>query len=244
MNEFIFYYICNAIYNRRNMETKLLILSLMTTFFMACHAQPPKSSFDPDKLDASPRLVIETSAGNITVKLYKETPLHRDNFLKLASTGYFDGVIFHRVIEKFMIQTGDPDSKNPQPGKMYGMGSPGYTVPAEIVPGFYHKRGALAAARTDNPEKASSGSQFYIVQGEICPLELLEQLTAQGITFTPEQKETYAKTGGAPWLDGGYTVFGEVTEGLEVVDKIAAAQKDPHDRPLQDILILKITPEQ
>ncbi|MDR3351156.1 MAG: peptidylprolyl isomerase [Prevotellaceae bacterium] len=216
----------------------------MAAIFIACNAQPPKSSFDTSKLDESPELVIETSAGNITVKLYKETPLHRANFLKLASTGYFDGVIFHRVIEKFMIQTGDPDSRNPQAGKMYGTGSPGYTVPAEIIPGLYHKRGALAAARNDNPEKASSGSQFYIVQGEICPPELLEQLTAeQGIAFTPEQKETYAKVGGAPWLDGGYTVFGEVTEGMDVVDKIAAVQKGQYDRPLQDILIVKISPK-
>jgi peptidyl-prolyl cis-trans isomerase B (cyclophilin B) len=227
----------------KKMKTKLLILSLTTTLFMACNAQPPKSSFDPSTLGESPELIIETSAGKITVRLYKETPLHRDNFLKLASTGYFDGVIFHRVIEKFMIQTGDPDSKNPQAGKMYGMGSPGYTIPAEIVPGFYHKKGALAAARTDNPEKASSGSQFYIVQGEICPPELLEQLTAQGIAFTPEQKEAYATVGGAPWLDSGYTVFGEVTEGLEVVDKIAAVQKDANDRPLQDIFIVKIAPK-
>ena len=225
------------------MKTKLLILSLMATLFMACNAQPAKSSFDPGTLGESPELIIETSAGNITVKLYKETPLHRDNFLKLASTGYFDGVIFHRVIENFMIQTGDPDSKNPQAGKMYGMGGPGYTVPAEIMPGFYHKKGALAAARTDNPEKASSGSQFYIVQGEICPPGLLEQLAAQGIAFTPEQQETYATVGGAPWLDSGYTVFGEVTDGLAIVDKIAAVQKDPNDRPLKDIFIVKISPK-
>ncbi|MDR3132653.1 MAG: peptidylprolyl isomerase [Prevotellaceae bacterium] len=214
----------------------------MTAIFMACHAQPPKSSFDPNTLGETPELVIETSAGDITVKLYQETPLHRNNFLKLASTGYFDGVIFHRVIENFMIQTGDPDSKNPEAGKMYGMGGPDYTVPAEIAPGLYHKRGALAAARNDNPDKASSGSQFYIVQGDVCPPELLEQLAEQGISFTPEQKETYTQTGGAPWLDGGYTVFGEATQGMEVVDKIAALQKDRHDRPLQDVFILRIYP--
>jgi peptidyl-prolyl cis-trans isomerase B (cyclophilin B) len=226
------------------MSAKLLILSLMAAFFTACNAQPSKSSFDPSALGETPELVVETSAGNITVKLYRETPLHRDNFLKLASTGYFDGVIFHRVIEKFMIQTGDPESKNPQPGKMYGTGGPDYTVPAEIVPGLYHRKGALAAARTDNPEKASSGSQFYIVQGEPCSAEMLDDLASQGIPLTPEQREVYIKEGGSPWLDGGYTVFGEVTGGLDVVDKIAAVQKDRYDRPLQDILILKIAPKE
>jgi peptidyl-prolyl cis-trans isomerase B (cyclophilin B) len=209
---------------------------------MTCNAQAPKSSFDPSTLGEAPELSVETSAGTITVKLYKETPLHRDNFLKLASTGYFDGVIFHRVIAHFMIQTGDPDSKNPKAGKMYGMGGPDYTVPAEIIPGAYHKKGALAAARNDNPAKASSGSQFYIVQGEVYPPEALAQMEAQGISLTPEQKEYYATVGGAPWLDGGYTVFGEVTSGLETVDKIAAAPRDAHDRPLHDIFILKIAP--
>jgi peptidyl-prolyl cis-trans isomerase B (cyclophilin B) len=200
-------------------------------------------SFNPATLGESPILTIETTMGNITVKLYKETPLHRDNFLKLASTGYYDGVIFHRVIENFMIQAGDPDSKNPQPGKMYGMGGPEYRIPAEFVKGLFHKKGALAAARDGNPQKASSGSQFYIVQGQIFPAQILDQFAAQrGMQYTPEQKEIYSTIGGTPHLDGEYTVFGEVVDGLEVVDKIAAVEKGANDRPAQDILIIRIVP--
>ncbi|MDR2362626.1 MAG: peptidylprolyl isomerase [Prevotellaceae bacterium] len=209
---------------------------------MNCNAQPVKSSFDPNVLGDSPKLVIETTYGNITVKLYAETPLHRDNFLNLASTGYYDGVIFHRVIEGFMIQTGDPDSKQPVKGKMYGMGGPKERIPAEIIPGIYHKKGALAAARDNNPQKASSGSQFYIVQGNVFTPNELAQVEQRGIALTPEQKELYSTVGGSPWLDGAYTVFGEVVDGMDVIDKIAAVQKDGHDRPIEDIFILRIKP--
>lgn len=210
---------------------------------MNCNAQPAKSSFDPKTLGASPELIIETTYGNITVKLYEETPLHRDNFLRLASTGYYDGVIFHRVIESFMIQTGDPDSKQPKKGKMYGMGGPKERIPAEIVPGLYHKKGALAAARDDNPQKASSGSQFYIVQGKVfTPAELERSAQQQRLSLTPEQKQLYSTVGGWPWLDGQYTVFGEVVDGLDVIDKIAAVKKDANDRPVEDIFILRIRP--
>ncbi len=222
--------------------TKIIFLSLISALFMNCNAQPQKSSFDPSVLGEEPELTIETTLGNITVKLYKETPLHRDNFLKLASTGYYDGVIFHRVIENFMIQTGDPDSKNPQPGKMYGMGGPEYRVPAEIKEGFYHKKGALAAARDGNPQKASSGSQFYVVQGEVFTPEKLAQMTAAGHHLTPEQTAIYTTVGGSPWLDGEYTIFGEVVKGLDVVDKIAAVKKGANDRPAEDIFIIKIMP--
>ncbi|MDR1680508.1 MAG: peptidylprolyl isomerase [Prevotellaceae bacterium] len=226
------------------MKTKVLILLLTATLFMNCNAQPVGSSFDPKSLGASPELVIETTSGNITVKLYAETPQHRDNFLKLASTGYYDGVIFHRVIARFMIQTGDPDSKQPEKGKMYGMGGPKERIPAEIIPGRYHKKGALAAARDNNPQKASSGSQFYMVQGNVFTLDELARYEQQrGQPLTPEQTALYTTVGGAPWLDGEYTVFGEVTEGLEIIDRIAAVAKDRNDRPLDDIFILRIMPK-
>ncbi len=156
------------------------------------------------------KFVIHTDFGDMTGKLYNETPLHRDNFVKLANSGYYDGLLFHRVIFGFMIQGGDPDSKNAKPGQQLGSGGPNYTVPAEFVPTLTHKRGALAAARTGdqvNPKKASSGSQFYIVQ--------------------PEK--------GAHFLDGQYTVYGEITDGFEVIDKIASAPKDKADRPTTDI---------
>ncbi len=209
---------------------------------MSSYAQTSKTSFDPASLGDTPELIIETTMGNITVKLYSETPLHRNNFVKLAAEGYYDGLIFHRVIEEFMIQTGDPDSKDPQPGRMYGMGSPAERIPAEIIPGKYHKKGALAAARDGNPQKASSGSQFYIVQGQTIPAEAVPQIAQQGIKLNDEQIQLYTTLGGAPWLDGEYTVFGEVTAGLDVVDKIAAAPRDAYDRPLEDIFVLRIYP--
>lgn len=176
-----------------------------------------KLAFNPAALGEEPVLDIKTSEGVITIKLYKETPLHRDNFLKLAAGNFYNGIIFHRVIKGFMIQVGDPASKNPKPGARYGTGGPGYTVNAEFRPQYKHKKGALAAARQGdqvNPEKASSGSQFYIV----------------------ENPETCAQ------LDGAYTVFGETVSGFEVIDKIASAATDPTDRPVNDIFIISITP--
>lgn len=182
-------------------------------------------------------VLIETSIGNIKVKLFDSTPEHKKNFLKLAKEGYFNGTLFHRVIPGFMIQGGDPDSKNAQPGQPLGGGGPGYTIPAEI--GAKHFRGALSAARQGdqvNPEKRSSGSQFYIVQNGPIPQQQLDMIIQQkGLQYTPEERDHYLKVGGYPPLDGDYTVFGEVVEGLEVVDKIASVQCDPHDRPLQDI---------
>lgn len=182
---------------------------------------------------------ITTDFGDIVLKLYNETPAHRDNFLKLAGEGYYDGVLFHRVIRSFMIQGGDPNSKDAEPGQPLGNGGPGYTVPAEIVPGLFHKKGALAAARLGdqmNPERASSGSQFYIVQGKVWTPEELDMMEQQrGQAFTAEQRQAYTTIGGTPHLDAGYTVFGEVVEGLDVVDKIAAVQTAPGDRPVQDV---------
>lgn len=234
---------------------------------------------------------IETTEGPITVLLYGDTPAHRDNFLKLAEEGFYDGLLFHRVIKDFMVQAGDPDSKNAAPDKMLGSGDPGYTLPAEInYPKHYHKYGALAAARTGdavNPERRSSGSQFYIVTGtKSSPAEVnrmeermaseprqaywrelmkthaseikalqqagdregLENLRQQLIKETeskvaelklPEQlKQDYTTVGGAPHLDGQYTVFGEVTDGMETVEKIQNAATGRGDRPVEDIKIL------
>ncbi|MDR0419749.1 MAG: peptidylprolyl isomerase [Prevotellaceae bacterium] len=236
---------------------------------------------------------IETSMGNVVVKLYNETPQHRDNFIKLIKEKFYDGVIFHRVIKDFMIQTGDPDSKNPVAETQYGMGDPGYTIPAEINLKYIHKKGALSAARTAdqvNPERRSSGSQFYLVQGRTITDQQLNQvelsisqqplqkmfndmlgeeenrLKKQGIKidydalinevrkkvltqwetmkkfkYTPEQRETYKTIGGTPFLDGQYTVFGEVLEGLDVIDKIANVETASADRPKTDVFVKKIT---
>ncbi len=187
------------------------------------------------------KVAIETPYGEIIIELFNETPLHRDNFLRLAEDGVYDETLFHRVINAFMIQGGDPDSKNAQPGLQLGMGSPGYTIPAEFVEGKYHVKGAVAAARQGdqvNPEKESSGSQFYIVQGRVFnhdELDILEQRS--GRPLTDEQKRIYTTIGGTPHLDGEYTVFGRVIEGLEVVDKIAATETDRSNRPIEDIAI-------
>lgn len=181
---------------------------------------------------------IITDFGTMKIKLYNETPQHRDNFLKLAREGAYDGTLFHRVISDFMIQGGDPTSKGATAEQQLGMGGPGYTVPAEILPQLFHKRGALSAARTGdqmNPQRRSSGSQFFIVQGKVSTPEELAQLESRGFVFSPEQKQAYTTTGGVPFLDAQYTVFGEVVEGLDVIDKIAAVQKGAADRPLTDI---------
>lgn len=182
---------------------------------------------------------IETSYGDMVVKLYNETPLHRDNFVKLVKEGTYDDLLFHRVIGNFMIQGGDPNSRNAKPGQMLGDGQLGYTIPAEFVPVLFHKKGALAAARQGdevNPEKASSSCQFYIVQGDLWDegrLKMVEQ--RYGKSFTPEQAQVYATVGGTPFLDGDYTVFGEVVEGMEVIDAIAAVQTDRMNRPIKDV---------
>lgn len=241
------------------------------------------------------KVTIKTTEGDITVRLYDETPRHRDNFLKLAQEGYYNGTLFHRVIKNFMIQGGDPNSKGAPAGVQLGTGGPGYTIPAEIQPQFIHKRGALAAARQGdevNPERASSGSQFYIVWGQVYNdgqigqlarqlqmqaeqsifnrlagehrkeimdlrrnrdqaglMELQNDLIAQtkaimaeqgGAALTEAQKQTYTTIGGTPHLDGQYTVFGEVEEGLDVVEKIQGSETMPGDRPKQDIQILSV----
>ncbi len=252
---------------------------------------------DHSEVPAGPTLDVATTAGNIKIRLYDDTPLHRDNFLKLAKEGYYDGVLFHRVINDFMVQTGDPESKEAPAGTMLGSGGPGYTIPAEIVyPKHYHKYGALAAARTGdemNPERKSSGSQFYIVTGKkYLPQQLsrMEEMSVQKqlqsyfmelqrqnmdtirhlrlakdtvglenlrqkliqkteanvkpVTMTEEQVRDYTTIGGTPHLDGQYTVFGEVLDGMDVVEKIQKAETDGRDRPVEDIRIISIKVEE
>jgi cyclophilin family peptidyl-prolyl cis-trans isomerase len=204
----------------------LLIVILSVMLSVSCTAQTKKQETkatqekatvikEAPKQEVMQQVIIETSLGNITIALYNETPLHRDNFIKLANDGFYDGVLFHRIIQNFMIQTGDPDSKKASKGQRLGSGGPGYTIPAEFVSKFSHNRGAVAAARQGdqvNPQRASSGSQFYIVDNK----------------------------DGAHFLDGQYTVFGEVLQGLDIVDKIAAQPKDQADRPLEDIKIISV----
>lgn len=182
---------------------------------------------------------LSTDFGNMLIELYDETPLHRDNFLKLADEGYFDGLLFHRVIDGFMIQGGDPNSRNAAPGARLGGGGPNYKIPAEIKPGLIHTKGALAAARQGdnvNPFRESSGSQFYIVHGKEVEEEMLQKLELRsGKTYSPEQKEAYFEMGGTPFLDSEYTVFGRVIDGLDVIDKIAKVKTGPSDRPLENV---------
>ncbi|MEZ4920143.1 MAG: peptidylprolyl isomerase [Saprospiraceae bacterium] len=179
---------------------------------------------------------IETSMGNMIAELYSSTPQHRDNFLKLAEEGYYDDLLFHRVIKSFMIQGGDPNSRNAKPGQALGFGGPDYRVPAEFVDSLVHLKGSLAAARDGNPQKASSGSQFYIVQGAPVAEATLNQVEAmKDFHYTPEQREAYQTIGGTPHLDRDYTVFGRVIEGLDVLDKIADVKTANGDRPVSDV---------
>lgn len=188
---------------------------------------------------------ISTSFGDIKIKLYNETPKHRDNFIKLVKDGVLNETLFHRVIKDFMIQGGDPDSKNAEKGVALGEGGLGYTIPAEFNSSLIHKKGVLAAARESddvNPEKASSSCQFYIVQGRSFTRAEIEKMLKgknakreDKIEYTEEQLKTYETIGGTPHLDMDYTIFGEVVEGLEVVDKIAEVKKDKRDRPIEDV---------
>lgn len=184
-------------------------------------------------------VLLETKFGNMLIELYDATPLHRDNFLKLVEKGYYDGLLFHRVINGFMIQGGDPNSKAASPDAHLGSGGPGYTIPAEFVDTLFHFKGALAAARlgdAQNPEKQSSGSQFYIVQGGPVDENLLESKEAQkGFHYPAWAVKKYKEIGGTPHLDRDYTVFGQVIEGLDVIDKIAAQPTGRGSRPVDDI---------
>ena len=275
-------------------SNKILLICLAFIALTACNAGSKRQTNHHMENEKRTLVKLETTMGNITVALYNETPKHRDNFIKLVKEGVYDSTLFHRVIKQFMIQAGDPDSKNASDTAMLGSGDVGYTIPAEFNPKFFHKKGVLAAARQGddvNPEKASSGCQFYIVTGrkftepqllgmenkineqreealfdslarqhmkEIYKmrkagdnaglLELQDTLEAQAreladkeekFRFTPEQIKAYSTIGGAPHLDGSYTVFGEVTEGMEVVDNIELAKTNRADRPIENIRILK-----
>ncbi|GFI00780.1 peptidylprolyl isomerase [uncultured Phocaeicola sp.] len=279
-------------------SNKILLICLAFIALTACSAGSKKQKNHLMENENRTLVKLETTMGNITVALYNETPKHRDNFIKLVKEGVYDSTLFHRVIKQFMIQAGDPDSKNASDTAMLGSGDVGYTIPAEFNPKFFHKKGVLAAARQGddvNPEKASSGCQFYIVTGrkftepqllgmenkineqreealfdslarqhmkEIYKmrkagdnaglLELQDTLEAQAreladkeekFRFTPEQIKAYSTIGGAPHLDGSYTVFGEVTEGMEVVENIEIAKTNRADRPVVDIRILKASIE-
>ena len=182
-------------------------------------------------------VLIMTDFGNIKIKLYNETPKHRDNFLKLAQSGFYDSTLFHRVIKGFMIQGGDPMSKNAVAGQMLGSGGGDMQrIPAEFNPGIIHKKGALAAARDGNPQKASSACQFYIVQGKVCSDAELDAKERSGnFKYTEEQRNIYKTIGGTPGLDEDYTVYGEVIEGLDVSDKIADVQTGQANRPVQAV---------
>lgn len=184
---------------------------------------------------------IETTEGTMTVLLYNTTPKHRDNFIKLAEEGFYNGLLFHRVINGFMVQGGDPESKNAEANKPLGSGGPGYQVPAEFHDDNVHVKGALAAARTGdnvNPKKKSSGSQFYIVHGRQVTNDMLDQLEAKnGFRYSKGQREEYLKIGGTPFLDRAYTVFGRVIKGMEVIDKIAAVATNPSNRPKENVVM-------
>ncbi|MEO6612602.1 MAG: peptidylprolyl isomerase [Chitinophagaceae bacterium] len=220
-----------------------------TFFFFVCLLAGFLSFAQKDstvrKKDRKRDVLLETSLGEIVIRLSDSTPLHRDNFLKLVKVGFYDGVLFHRVIQNFMIQSGDPNSKNAQPGQPLGNGGPSYTVPAEFVPGLFHKKGVIAAARDNNPAKASSGSQFYLTQGKVftdAGLDSLETFRLNGRKIPADERHVYKTIGGVPHLDQNYTVYGEVVRGLDVIDKIAAvptSKGSDKDRPLTDVKIIK-----
>lgn len=224
---------------------KFFILTAFMSFIICCFAQ--KDTLVRKK-DRKRDVLLQTNYGDITIRLSDSTPLHRDNFLKLVKKKYYDSVLFHRVIKNFMIQSGDPDSKNAKPGQPLGNGSPGYTIPAEFRLSLFHKKGVIAAARLGdnlNPKKASSGSQFYIVQGKIftdAGLDSIETQRLGGRKIPAGQRTVYKTIGGVPHLDQGYTVFGEVVTGMDVVDKIASvptSKAQDRDRPLQEVRIIK-----
>ena len=221
-------------------KISFLAIFLLTAFMLSAQKFENKVVAE----DGGTKVLIETTMGPIVVELYQETPMHRENFIKLVKEGVYEGLLFHRVIEKFMIQAGDPKSREAEPGVLLGEGSLGYTIPAEITPKYFHRRGALCAARQGdevNPERESSASQFYIVQGTVFDMPTLKKIGERfHKKYTDEQIKVYTSEGGAPHLDGDYTVFGQVIEGMEIVDAIASVKCDRNDRPLEDVRIVSI----
>jgi peptidyl-prolyl cis-trans isomerase B (cyclophilin B) len=224
---------------------KWITLVLSCIFFISLSAQ--KDTLIKKK-DRKRDVLIQTTMGDIVVRLSDSTPLHRDNFLKLVKKKFYDSVLFHRVMQDFMIQGGDPNSRSAKPGQPLGNGSPGYTIPAEFRTSLFHKKGMLAAARTPdnvNPQKASSGSQFYIVKGRIFTdggLDSTETYRLNGRKIPLTQREAYKSIGGSPHLDQSYTVFGEVVSGLDIVDKIAAVEVSKGqdlNRPKENVRIIR-----
>jgi len=224
---------------------KLLILSSLIFLSAISFSQ---QEVKIKKKDRRKDVELVTNYGNIVLRLNDSAPLHRDNFIRLVKTAYYDSVLFHRVINRFMIQSGDPESKHAEKGQPLGNGGPKYTIPAEFRVTLFHRKGVLAAARDGddvNPEKASSGSQFYIVQGKKftdAGLDSVETYRLKGRKIPADQREVYKTIGGTPHLDQGYTVFGEVVSGLDVVDSIAAvptSKDEDRDRPLEDVRIIK-----
>jgi peptidyl-prolyl cis-trans isomerase B (cyclophilin B) len=202
---------------------QIAIFALVCTVLTACTGE-------------SNTVVIKTNKGDITVELFEETPRHKENFQKLVKENYYDGLLFHRVMPGFMVQGGDPNSRGAAPGQSLGMGGPGYTIDEEI--GQPHLRGALAAARTPNPQKASSGSQFYIVTGSKQGASTIDQYERmKGIKYSEAQRAAYMNEGGRPDLDMDYTVFGQVVSGMEVIDAISAGPTAAADRPVEDVVI-------
>lgn len=189
------------------------------------------------EIDNATRVKIWTDSGTIIVKLYDSTPLHKENFIKLVKMGFYDSLMFHRVIPGFMIQGGDPYSKNAQPGTMLGNGGGDMErIPAEFRPQFFHKKGALCAASDNNPARASSACQFYLVEGKVMTNDQVSMMEQRlNIKYSPEQRKAYTTIGGTPFLDQNYTVFGEVEKGLEVISKIANVTKDGNNRPVGDV---------
>jgi peptidyl-prolyl cis-trans isomerase B (cyclophilin B) len=227
--------------------TRIFQSLMLSTFVLITTVAAAQQHIKLKKKDRKRNVELTTTKGSIVLRLYDETPLHRDNFLRLVKAHYYDSVLFHRVIKAFMIQAGDPESKGAAAGVMLGNGGPEYTVPAEFVPSLFHKKGVLAAAREGdavNPKKQSSGSQFYIVVGKTftdAGLDSVERFRLNGRKIPDSQRAVYKTIGGTPHLDQSYTVFGELVRGMDVVDSIAAVptSRQPADRPVDDVRILK-----
>ncbi len=231
--------------------TKKILSLFVLASLVFCGCKSNKSVQLSENENTTPKnekqtmVLITTDYGQMKAVLYNQTPQHRDNFIKIVNDKVLDSTLFHRVIKEFMIQGGDPNSKTARQGQMLGNGDLGYRIPAEFNDSLIHKKGALAAARDNNPAKASSACQFYICQGKVYTNEELDVLSQRmGKPFNTFQRQAYTTVGGVPFLDGEYTVFGQVIEGLDVIDKIAAAQTDRNDRPVKDIrMMVKIIDE-